>query len=123
MTAENKPDAYYEKKILQEMMQRSYIRFHPTTGYHRATPEIREFYDGFEIYNFKFNPNKPINEDETKSTTLQELLAISYSYAPDLFNTMKLQKMDYLRARGLDEEQVQHRETVLQPEKILELFI
>eukprot|EP00971_Amphidinium_carterae_P243757 4841153-Amphidinium_carterae.1 len=47
------------------MMPRSYIiaymRFHPTTGYHQATPEIREFYDGFKIYNFddKFNPNKP----------------------------------------------------------------
>eukprot|EP00971_Amphidinium_carterae_P256957 5101363-Amphidinium_carterae.4 len=57
------------------MMQRSYIRFHPTTGYHRATQEIRQFYDGFEIYNSenRFNAQKPINEDETKHTTLQQL--------------------------------------------------
>eukprot|EP00971_Amphidinium_carterae_P303904 6038807-Amphidinium_carterae.3 len=130
VTAENKPDAYYEseKKIPQVMIQRSYIRILPTMGYHRATPEIvfqiREFYDGFEIYTFddKFNPNKPINEVETKFTTLQQLLSISYSYAPDFFNTMKLQKMDYLRERGFDEEKVQHQETVLQREKILELY-
>eukprot|EP00971_Amphidinium_carterae_P146359 2901021-Amphidinium_carterae.1 len=63
-----------------------------------------DFYDGFEIYNFndRFNPNKPINEDETKSTTPQQLLSISNHYAPDFFNTMKLQKMDYLREQGKD---------------------
>eukprot|EP00971_Amphidinium_carterae_P040606 796834-Amphidinium_carterae.1 len=40
----------------------------------KVTKEIREFYDGFEVYklNNEFNPNKPINEDEGKSTTLQE---------------------------------------------------
>eukprot|EP00971_Amphidinium_carterae_P306186 6085347-Amphidinium_carterae.2 len=60
MNTVKKADAFYEKKIIQEMMQRSYIRFHPTTGYHQATQEIRQFYNGFEIYNFenRFNPQK-----------------------------------------------------------------
>eukprot|EP00971_Amphidinium_carterae_P134296 2660656-Amphidinium_carterae.2 len=118
-----KPDAYYEKRIQQEMIQRSYINFHPTTGYHQATQEMREFYDGFETFDDKFNPNKPIKDDETKQTTLQQLLSISYSYAPDFCNEMKLQKMDYLRQQGFVEEQVQQREAALQHEDILELYI
>eukprot|EP00971_Amphidinium_carterae_P026124 515198-Amphidinium_carterae.2 len=47
-----RPDSYYERRLLQEMIQASYIKFHPTTRYHRATREIRRFYDGFQIYNF-----------------------------------------------------------------------
>eukprot|EP00971_Amphidinium_carterae_P127259 2521792-Amphidinium_carterae.1 len=98
MMLNKKPDTCYEKRILQEMMQRSYIRFHPTTAYHRATPEIRQFYDGFEIYNFenRLIPQKPIDEDDAKHATLQQLLSISYHYAPNFFDTMKLKKMDYL---------------------------
>eukprot|EP00971_Amphidinium_carterae_P293750 5831937-Amphidinium_carterae.1 len=76
-TSMPKPEAYYEKKILQEMMQRSYIHYHPTTGYHKARKEIQDFHYGFEVYNFnnEYIPNKPIEEDEGKSTTL---LSISY---------------------------------------------
>eukprot|EP00971_Amphidinium_carterae_P237702 4719042-Amphidinium_carterae.6 len=54
---------------------------------------------------------------------IQQLPSISYYYAPTFFETMKLQKLDNLRQQGFEEEQVQHQETVLQKEKILELYI
>eukprot|EP00971_Amphidinium_carterae_P095749 1894967-Amphidinium_carterae.2 len=105
-----KSDHYYEKMILQEMVQRSYIKFHPTTGYHRATEEIQRFYDGFEIYNFndKANPRRPVEDSDYAPTTMQQLLAISY-YAPTFFDTMKLQKLDNLRR--LEWSEVQREST------------
>eukprot|EP00971_Amphidinium_carterae_P010065 198346-Amphidinium_carterae.9 len=71
-------------------------------SYSAATQEIQDFYDGFEVYNFndKFSPNKPIEEEEKRSTTLQQLLSISYTYAPTFFNNIKLQNMNYLRPCG-----------------------
>eukprot|EP00971_Amphidinium_carterae_P200132 3971626-Amphidinium_carterae.2 len=55
---DQKSDVYYKKKILQKMIQRSYIRYHPTAGYHKATPEMTRFYEGIEVHNFKdkYNP-------------------------------------------------------------------
>eukprot|EP00971_Amphidinium_carterae_P249421 4950952-Amphidinium_carterae.1 len=61
------------------------------------------------------------NEDDAKHATIQQLLSISYHYAPNFLDTMKLKKMDYLPQLGFSEEQVQHRESMLQQEKILEL--
>eukprot|EP00971_Amphidinium_carterae_P121455 2405115-Amphidinium_carterae.1 len=34
-------DSYYEKKILEELRQRSYITEHPTSQYHQSTDEIK----------------------------------------------------------------------------------
>eukprot|EP00971_Amphidinium_carterae_P045102 887366-Amphidinium_carterae.1 len=107
------------------MIQRSYIKLHPTSGYSTATPEIKRVYDGFEIYNFNdlTNPRKPMEDSDYKATTLQQLLAISYHYAPTFFDTMKQQKLDHLRRQNWEEEQVQQHKHVLQMKKILELYI
>eukprot|EP00971_Amphidinium_carterae_P258292 5126931-Amphidinium_carterae.3 len=106
------------------MVQRSYIKFHPMTGYHRATAEIRRFYDGFEIYNFndKFNPQRPIDDSNDDPATLQQVLTISYHYAPNFFNRMKNQKLDNLRRQGLDEKQIMELYIVL-PEKALQMWL
>eukprot|EP00971_Amphidinium_carterae_P279022 5538977-Amphidinium_carterae.4 len=74
------------------MIQRSYVKFHPTSGYNRATSEIQRVYDGFEIYNFndRANPRRPVEDSDYMPTTLQQLLAISYDYAPTVFITMNL---------------------------------
>eukprot|EP00971_Amphidinium_carterae_P148674 2947820-Amphidinium_carterae.1 len=87
--------------------------------------EIREFYVGFEVYNFNnaFNPNKPINEDEGNSTMLQQLLSISYTYAPTFFESMKLQNMNYLRQQGFGDIEIQTKEADLRLEEIQELYI
>eukprot|EP00971_Amphidinium_carterae_P274778 5452770-Amphidinium_carterae.1 len=34
-------DSHYEKKIFEELRQRSYITEHPTSQYHQSTYEIR----------------------------------------------------------------------------------
>eukprot|EP00971_Amphidinium_carterae_P110895 2196691-Amphidinium_carterae.1 len=102
--------------LRQEMIQRSYVKFHPTTGYDRRTSEIRLFYDGFEIYNW-MNPRRLVDDQDNDctATTLQQL-AISYHYAPTFFDTMKLQKLDEVRRREWAEEQAQQHEKVLQTE-------
>eukprot|EP00971_Amphidinium_carterae_P016532 326607-Amphidinium_carterae.2 len=109
------------------MIQRSNIKFRdfrPTTGYHKATEEIKRFYDGFQIYNFSdpFNPQRAIDDINDDSVTLQQLLSINYHYAPNFFSTMKNQKLDNLRRRGWEEE-VQMHETAIQKEKIMELYL
>eukprot|EP00971_Amphidinium_carterae_P244832 4861108-Amphidinium_carterae.3 len=107
------------------MMQASYIKFHPTTGYHRATTEIRGFYDGFQIYNFndKYNPQRSIDDSESNPTTLQQLLSISYYYAPNFSDALKDQKLNNLRHQGWEEPQIQMHEEALRKEKIMELYI
>eukprot|EP00971_Amphidinium_carterae_P104626 2071979-Amphidinium_carterae.2 len=70
---------------MQEMMQRSYITSHPTSGYKTATKEIKR--------------------------------------APDFFNTLKLQRLDYLRQLGWEEEHARQHEQVLQETKLRELYI
>eukprot|EP00971_Amphidinium_carterae_P042238 829787-Amphidinium_carterae.4 len=40
-----KTDAYYEKMLMQEIIQRSYIKHHPTSGYKTSTKEIRRVYE------------------------------------------------------------------------------
>eukprot|EP00971_Amphidinium_carterae_P069216 1369580-Amphidinium_carterae.4 len=102
-----KSDHYYEKQLLQEMMQRSYIKYHPTSGYSTATPEMKRVYDGYEVYNFDdvMNPWKPVEDSDYNATMLQELLAIGYHYAPTFFDTMKQQKLDHLRKQNWEEEQ------------------
>eukprot|EP00971_Amphidinium_carterae_P310445 6169132-Amphidinium_carterae.2 len=42
-----KEDSYYEKKLFDELRQRSYITQHPTSQYQTSTPEIKRIYDGF----------------------------------------------------------------------------
>eukprot|EP00971_Amphidinium_carterae_P011582 227877-Amphidinium_carterae.1 len=61
------------------MIQWSYIKHHPTSGYKTATKEIQRVYDGFEIYNYmdKTNPRKPLEDDDNTSMGLQQLLGIS----------------------------------------------
>eukprot|EP00971_Amphidinium_carterae_P343685 6483606-Amphidinium_carterae.1 len=41
-------DSYYEKKIFEELRQRSYITQHPTSQCSKSTEEIKRVYDGFE---------------------------------------------------------------------------
>eukprot|EP00971_Amphidinium_carterae_P088373 1748403-Amphidinium_carterae.1 len=111
------------------MIQRSYIKYHPTGGYKTATPEIKRVYDGFEVYNYneERNPRKPlltnIKDDDYKHMGQSQLLSISYQYAPNFFNTMKIHQLDNLRKQGWKEEQVRQHEHVLQNTKLLELYI
>eukprot|EP00971_Amphidinium_carterae_P267280 5301918-Amphidinium_carterae.2 len=77
------------------MRHASYVKYHYTSGYHRATPEIKWYDEGFQIYNFndKCNPQQPVDEDDNRATTLQQLLAITYHYAPHFFDAMKEQEL------------------------------
>eukprot|EP00971_Amphidinium_carterae_P180870 3587932-Amphidinium_carterae.2 len=111
--------------IMQEMIQQSYIKHHPTSSYKTATLEMRRVYDGFEVYNYmeKMNPRKPVENDDNKSMGLQQLLGISLHYAPNFFNTIKLQRLDSLQHQGWEEDQVRQHERVLQNTKLLELYI
>eukprot|EP00971_Amphidinium_carterae_P044775 880817-Amphidinium_carterae.1 len=91
------------------MVQRSYIKYHPTSGYKTATPEMKRVYDGFEVYNYmdRRNPRRPIEtdakDDDNKPMGLQQLLGISLHYAPNFFNTMKHQRLDNLRQQGWED--------------------
>eukprot|EP00971_Amphidinium_carterae_P164674 3264733-Amphidinium_carterae.5 len=85
------PDAYYEQRLLQEAIRRRYIlkkknlnQYNPTTGYRKATNEIRAFYDGFEIYNWhdQLSPATPIEDDRTRSSTMRSLLTICHYQLP-----------------------------------------
>eukprot|EP00971_Amphidinium_carterae_P258571 5132007-Amphidinium_carterae.1 len=105
------------------MIQASYIKFHPTSGYNRATPEVKRYYDGFQIYNFNdaYNPQQPVDDSESKAATLQQVLAVSYHYAPKFFDAMNAQKLTNLREIGFEDEQIQAHEEILRKEKIMEL--
>eukprot|EP00971_Amphidinium_carterae_P336012 6472133-Amphidinium_carterae.2 len=100
-----RPDSYYERRLLQEMMQASYIRF--------------------QIYNFNdsYNPQRPVDGAETNRATLQQLLSISYYYAPQFFDAVKDQNLTNLRQIGFEEDQIQAPEEVLKKEKMMELYI
>eukprot|EP00971_Amphidinium_carterae_P023633 466185-Amphidinium_carterae.1 len=71
----------------------------------------------------KTNPRKPLEDDDNTSMGLQQLLGISLHYAPDFFEKLTLQKLDGLRHKGWDEDQVLQHERVLQETKLLELYI
>eukprot|EP00971_Amphidinium_carterae_P290093 5759848-Amphidinium_carterae.2 len=109
------------------MLQRSYIKHHPTSGYKTATPEMKRVYDGFEVYNYheKNNPRKPIDmkDDDYRPMGLTQLLGISLHYAPNFFNTMKTQRLDNLRQQAWEEDRVRQHEHVLQNTKLLKLYI
>eukprot|EP00971_Amphidinium_carterae_P112393 2226001-Amphidinium_carterae.1 len=45
-------DAYYEKKLFDELRKRSYILQHPTSQYRITSPEIKRIYDGFETEDY-----------------------------------------------------------------------
>eukprot|EP00971_Amphidinium_carterae_P187955 3730634-Amphidinium_carterae.1 len=40
-------NSYYERKLFDEIRQKSYIIQHPTSQYHNLSPEIKRIYDGF----------------------------------------------------------------------------
>eukprot|EP00971_Amphidinium_carterae_P329763 6462431-Amphidinium_carterae.1 len=40
-------DSYYEKKLFDEIRQRSYILQHPTSQHYNSSPEIKRVYEGF----------------------------------------------------------------------------
>eukprot|EP00971_Amphidinium_carterae_P082987 1641703-Amphidinium_carterae.1 len=107
-------DAYYEKQIMQEMLQRSYSTQHPTSGYKTATKEIKRVYDGYEVDNYldKVQPKEPEDEDN-KKTWLQQLLSISLHYATTFFDNLKKQDFNRLREAGWEEAQVQQHERAL----------
>eukprot|EP00971_Amphidinium_carterae_P257079 5103641-Amphidinium_carterae.1 len=44
---EGQPEAHDQHLLLQELIRRSYIQFHPTSGYSKATEEIKDIYDLF----------------------------------------------------------------------------
>eukprot|EP00971_Amphidinium_carterae_P000938 18293-Amphidinium_carterae.1 len=105
-------DTYYEENIMQEMLQRSYITQHPTSGYNTATMEIKRVYDGFEVKNYlgKVQKKKKTKEteEEGEKTWLQKLLSISWHCAPTFSENLKQQNFNTLRDEGWDEAQVQH---------------
>eukprot|EP00971_Amphidinium_carterae_P226241 4487493-Amphidinium_carterae.1 len=124
-TVKNHHDnAYYEKQIMQEMLQRSCITQHPTSGYKTATKEIKRVYDGFEVYNYldKVKPKEPEDEDN-KKTWLQKLLSISLHARHSLTTSRSKTSIDYEKKDGKKQAQVQQHEQVLQKTKILELYI
>eukprot|EP00971_Amphidinium_carterae_P024232 478280-Amphidinium_carterae.2 len=65
----------------------------------------------------------PVDDAETNRATLQQLLAISYHYAPKLFDAMKQHKLTNLREPEFEEEQIQAYEEILKKEKIMEFYI
>eukprot|EP00971_Amphidinium_carterae_P347983 6490255-Amphidinium_carterae.6 len=69
------------------------------------------------------NPQRPVDDDDTRSTTLQQLLSISYHYAPQIFDAMKEQKLTGLRKFGMADDQIQAHREILRSEKILELYM
>eukprot|EP00971_Amphidinium_carterae_P068745 1361390-Amphidinium_carterae.1 len=94
------------------MMQASYVKFHPTSGYHRATTEMNGSTTGSR---------------STTSTTdtihNDQWTPISYHCAPKFFDAMKEEKLTNLRALGMEDEQIQAHEEILKKEKIMELYI
>eukprot|EP00971_Amphidinium_carterae_P230261 4569755-Amphidinium_carterae.1 len=67
-------------------------------------------------------PKEP-EDDDHKTTGLQQLLSKSLHYAPTFFNTLKQQKLNGLRDAGWDEAQEVQHEQVLLDTKLLELYI
>eukprot|EP00971_Amphidinium_carterae_P190378 3778310-Amphidinium_carterae.2 len=130
-----KEDSYYEKKIFEELKQRSYITGHPTSQYKTSSNEIKRVFDGFDKHDYLEEKKNKIREVQQRgaeeaevegctNTTklLQRLLTMSMHYAPDFFKTMTTQKRDDLRGLNWDEEQVQLREQELRDTKLLELY-
>eukprot|EP00971_Amphidinium_carterae_P257250 5107004-Amphidinium_carterae.1 len=110
--------------LLQELMQGSYITQHPTSGYSKATKEIKRVYEGFKLYNYldKVKPKVPQDEECNAWTALQQLLGLSLHYAPTFFSTITKQKMNDKRQAGWPEQQVVQHEMVLRDTKLLELY-
>eukprot|EP00971_Amphidinium_carterae_P092630 1834548-Amphidinium_carterae.2 len=129
-----KEDSYYEKKLFEELRQRSYVQEHPTSQYYTSTLEIKRVYDGFENQNYveemkrrRQKIQQRGTEEELEgcvntTTLLQRLLTMSLHCAPDFFKTITTQKRDDLREREWPEEQVLEREQDLQETKLLELY-
>eukprot|EP00971_Amphidinium_carterae_P200570 3980207-Amphidinium_carterae.1 len=55
-------DSHYEKKLFDEIRQRSYLIHHPTSQYNSASPEIRRIYDGFVTEDYVEKQRKKIKE-------------------------------------------------------------
>eukprot|EP00971_Amphidinium_carterae_P352688 6492703-Amphidinium_carterae.3 len=117
------PDAYYEQRLLQEVIRRSYIQYHPTSGYHKVTNEIRAFYDGFELHNrhddlSPLSPVKPIDDDNIRPATMRQLMTISYDYGTEFYDYMRQQGFNAIEMRRLNYEESRRREyqrTLLHP--------
>eukprot|EP00971_Amphidinium_carterae_P349456 6491025-Amphidinium_carterae.2 len=129
-----KEDSYYEKKLFDELRQRSYVQEHPTSQHYTSTPEIKRVYDGFKNQDYVEEMKRRRQEIQQRgkeeelegcantTTLLQRLLTMSLHYAPDFFKTITTQKRDDLREREWPEEQVRERELDLQGQQLLELY-
>eukprot|EP00971_Amphidinium_carterae_P117235 2322351-Amphidinium_carterae.1 len=66
-------DAYYEKKLFDELRQRRYILQHPTSQYRTTSPEIKRIYEGFETEDYVEIQKKMIKEIRGRGREEEEL--------------------------------------------------
>eukprot|EP00971_Amphidinium_carterae_P334403 6469679-Amphidinium_carterae.1 len=130
-----KDDSYYEKKLFDELRQKSYIMHHPTSQHYNSSPEIKRIYEGFVTEDYVERQRKKIKEIQQRgrkeevpeeclntTTLLQRLLTMSMHNAPDFSKTIKDQRRDDLRALNWEEAQVRELELSLQGQQLLELY-
>eukprot|EP00971_Amphidinium_carterae_P151946 3011431-Amphidinium_carterae.1 len=127
-----RPDSYYERGLLQEMMQTSYVKFHPTSGYHRgdrATPTMKWFYvESTTGSRSTTSTTNTIHNDQWMTRQEQQRYNNYFQAAITThkrFSTlaMKDQKLTNLRELGMEDEQTLAHEEIVKKEKIMELYI
>eukprot|EP00971_Amphidinium_carterae_P157677 3125518-Amphidinium_carterae.1 len=96
-------DTYYEGKIMQELLQRSCITLHPTSGYKTATTEITRVCDGFEVENYLDTVKKKRTKDTEKEEdkTMQDLKKLKSNYIKKLYGLQKYWSSTHYYHNGL----------------------
>eukprot|EP00971_Amphidinium_carterae_P171547 3400901-Amphidinium_carterae.1 len=116
-------DTFYEQRLSQEAIRRSYIQY-LTTGY-KATNKIRTFYDGFELYNWhdQLSPVKAIEDDRTRSSIMRQLVTTSHHYTNKFYDRIRYQDLGYMKERSFDANEMRRRVTKLRAKNIREFYI
>eukprot|EP00971_Amphidinium_carterae_P141660 2806503-Amphidinium_carterae.2 len=68
-----KDDKHYEKKLFDEIRQKSYILQHPTSQYYSSSPEIKRIYDGFVTEDYIEKHKKKIKEVQQRGREDEEV--------------------------------------------------
>eukprot|EP00971_Amphidinium_carterae_P345082 6485817-Amphidinium_carterae.1 len=78
------------------MIPRSYIQYRPTTGYHKATEELKDGYDKLVIYLQVVVQYDCQTKMEYRPPNFRQMIATSYYFAKECYDKMKHQELRHL---------------------------
>eukprot|EP00971_Amphidinium_carterae_P278201 5522409-Amphidinium_carterae.1 len=84
------PNKHCEKLMFQDLMQRSYITHHATSGYKKATPKIQRVYEGLRIRARELLEQVP-TESSTRRRVQREYITTATTQPTSTLRTELLQ--------------------------------